>query len=324
MSRRHSTDRFLISVALLASLLASSVAGADELTDAEAKAVARKTLEAVHGDLVKIKDAFPQLKGIEGAGPDGDQVVFSRGYAEEHKGKSVLRKDGCSLFLRIEYRADRGPEWQLENATFRLSNGKYLRLWRNVVAEKTEQGAELKRKVNAIFSRHLASMFRELRCETVPLGAKPETARAEADKGVQCTIDFSPAKTPGQALFDVALKLHNKSREPIVLPYTPAAVVEFDEQFIFLGPGTSVHIKDAQGQQIPTPPWILTFRRGIAPLGTVTVPPSESWELKAEGFHLRGMKPGSYTISFEHRPFTKPGGKFWAGKIASPPVRVEI
>ena len=134
------------------------------LSDHEVNRIVHETMQQIHSDLKELKGVFPQLVDIDSAQVTSNRFHYSKGWVSDSKTKGVtFEKNGCDIGFWTTYPAQSTDFQQLVGSPFkRLGNGKYLKFWRLVRAERTEQANKFKGEVNGIISENISDMLDSL------------------------------------------------------------------------------------------------------------------------------------------------------------------
>ena len=135
-----------------------------ELTDSEVSTIISETMRQIHTNLKGMKADFPQLSVIDMANVTSNRFDYSKGWVSESKREGVtFEKDGCGISVWTKYPAQQTDVQQLVGSPFlRLGNGKYLKFWRLVRTEQTEQAKIFRARVNEIISKRIYEMLEKL------------------------------------------------------------------------------------------------------------------------------------------------------------------
>lgn len=130
-----------------------------------------------HQDLIELKKDYPQLSDIEKAKIKNLSYSYEKGFLKDSKKDGAeFEKDGCDILINIIYPADAPDRNQLKGSPYlRLKNGKYLKFYILVRAEKTNSGKEFTEKIQNIAYGRIKSMLESL-------GNKPEDFKMQINQ----------------------------------------------------------------------------------------------------------------------------------------------
>ncbi len=133
-------------------------------TDDEVNTTILRTMQRIHSDLRELKTEFPQLSVIDSAKVTANGLHYSKGWVSDSKIKGVtFNKDGCGIGVWTRYPAKSTDFEQLVGSPFmRLGNGKYLKFWTLIRAERTEQAERFKTEVSRVVSKSISEMLDSL------------------------------------------------------------------------------------------------------------------------------------------------------------------
>lgn len=135
-----------------------------DFSDNEVNEVVHETMQQIQSDLKKVKAQFPQLADIDKAEVTLNRFDYSKGMISDSNSKGArFKKYGCDIGVTIEYPARTAKPTPLESSPFlKLGNGRYLKYWKLIRAERTEQADKFKKKVRDIISQNISGMLDSL------------------------------------------------------------------------------------------------------------------------------------------------------------------
>jgi hypothetical protein len=123
-------------------------------------------------DLVHLKSAFPQLRGIEKAAPREfpDQpgwyiLAYGQGFVSDDRARGpTFEKDGCSLSVQAKFPAarDEASARPIIGHAFPTTNGQFAVVWSLVTAESTAAGQSFVDKAEEIIQSRLRMLEKDL------------------------------------------------------------------------------------------------------------------------------------------------------------------